>query len=134
MGTDNLPLSISQSSALSVKVQELNLSNQLFSADGAAQSFDRGDIRAVGLGHEHGAGFHRFAVHRDRAGTAVRCFASDVRTGDVQAFAQGVDQQFTRFGQKLLFLAIHRQFDVHLFRHIVLLRLRAGPRASDSPA
>ncbi|TNC88585.1 MAG: hypothetical protein CSH49_11030 [Alcanivorax sp.] len=41
MGTDNLPLSISQSSALSVKVQELNLSNQLFSADGAAQSFDR---------------------------------------------------------------------------------------------
>ena len=41
MRTDNLPTNISQASGLSAKVQDLNLSNQLFGTGDSAQAFDR---------------------------------------------------------------------------------------------
>ena len=81
---------------------------------GAAQTFNGGDVRAVSLGNEHGAGFDRLAVNGNGASATVGRFAADVRTRDVQAFAQRIDQQFARFGQKLVALAVHVEFDVHL--------------------
>src|SRR5258707_5473035 len=43
------------------------------------QALDRGDLRAVGLHREHGAGFDRLAVEVHRAGAAVARIAADMR-------------------------------------------------------
>jgi len=65
----------------------------------AAESFDCRDFCTIGLGHKDGAGFHGFAVHCHRAGAAVRCLAANMRSGDVEFFAQRINQQLARFGQ-----------------------------------
>ena len=81
---------------------------------GAAQTFDGRNVCAVGLGHEHGASFDRLTVDGHSASATVGCFAANVWARDIETFAQRVDQQFARFGQKFMALAVHVEFDVHL--------------------
>ena len=73
-----------------------------------------GDFGTVSLRYEHGTGLYRFAVHGHGASAAMRGLAANVRTGLAQPFAQGVDQQFARFSQELLLLAIHGKSEMFL--------------------
>ena len=92
------------------------------------KTFDGRHVGSVGLCDENGTGFHGFAVHGHGAGPAMRGFAADVRAGDAQPFAQGMDQKFAGFGKKFLFFAVHRHRDVFLVRHGFLLTHAPRPR------
>jgi hypothetical protein len=61
------------------------------------QAFNGGDIGAVRLDGEHGAGFHRVAVDMNDAGTALARIAPDVRTGKTKIFANELRQQRASF-------------------------------------
>lgn len=56
-------------------------------------AFDGGDAGASGLSGQHGAGFHRAAVDLNHAGAALAGIAADMRAGEVQVFAQEMDQK-----------------------------------------
>ena len=79
-----------------------------------AESFDGGDLCAVGLRHKNGAGFNGLAVHRDRAGPTMGGFTAHVWTRDVEFFAQRVDQQFAWLSEEFVIFAVDVKFDVHL--------------------
>ena len=51
-------------------------------------AFDRGDVGAVGLAREHGAGLHRLAVDMDDAGAALAGVAADMGPGEAEVLAQ----------------------------------------------
>src|SRR3546814_15446254 len=53
-------------------------------AVGRRHALDRGDRGTLGLHREDRAGLHRFAVHVDRAGTAVGGLTADVGAGQHQ--------------------------------------------------
>ena len=57
------------------------------------ESFDCGDLTAVRLHGEHGAGLHRLLIEDHRARTAVRRVAPDVRARQPQLIPQEVDEQ-----------------------------------------
>ena len=50
-------------------------------------------LEPCGLSGQHGAGFHRPAVDMDDAGAALAGVAADMGAGQVQIFAQEMDQQ-----------------------------------------
>src|SRR5262249_55618601 len=61
-------------------------------AVGRGHAFDGEEIAALRLHGEHGAGFDRSAVEIDRAGAAMAGVAADMRAGQVQVFAQEMDE------------------------------------------
>ena len=60
------------------------------------QALDRGDLRAVGLHRQHGAGLDRLAVDMHDAGAALAGVAADMGAGQAQLLAQELDQQRAR--------------------------------------
>jgi hypothetical protein len=60
------------------------------------QSLDRGDLRAISLNREHGAGFDGLTVHMYDARAALAGVASDVCAGQIELIAKVVNQQRTR--------------------------------------
>jgi len=60
------------------------------------QAFDGGDLAAVGLDGEHGAGFHGLAVERHSARAADGGLAADMRPGVPGYFAQIMNEQHAR--------------------------------------
>ena len=75
------------------------------------QAFHGGELVAVGLDGEHGAGLHRLSVEEDGAGAAVGGVAPDVRPGQPEVFAQQVHQQKAGLHSGLVLFSIHRHFD-----------------------
>ena len=74
-------------------------------------AFDGGDVGAVGLSDQHGAGFHRPAIDMDDAGAALAGVASDMRAGESEMVAQEMDKQRSVFDIAGDRLAIDCQFD-----------------------
>src|SRR5581483_8516039 len=71
---------------------------------------------AVGLAGQHGAGFHRPAVHVHDAGAALAGVAADMGPREVEVIAQKMDQQRAVLDLDSNGLAVHRQFDC---RHVI---------------
>jgi hypothetical protein len=90
-------------------------------AVGAGQPFDRNDVGAMRLCHEHGAGFHRLPVHVHGTGAAMTGVAADVRTGDPELFAQYMDKQHPRLGENFDLSSVDPQSGLH-FGHCHLPR------------
>ncbi len=59
-------------------------------------SFDRCNGTAVGLGREHGTGFHCPAVENHRACAALARVTTDVSSCESERFAQIMDEERTR--------------------------------------
>jgi len=56
-------------------------------------ALDGGDVRARGLAGQHGAGLYRPAIDMDDAGAALAGVAADMGAGQVQIFAQEMDEK-----------------------------------------
>jgi hypothetical protein len=69
----------------------------------------------VRLHREHGAGFHRLAIHMHDAGAALAGVATHMRAGQANLVAQQLDQQGAFLDSNRLTLAVNRQ--CHL-RHV----------------
>ena len=80
-----------------------------------AQTFDCGDVGAAGLRCKHRAGFDRLAIHVNGARAAMGSFAANVWPGDVQTFAQNVNEQFPRFSQCFHVFAVDLHFEDAFF-------------------
>src|SRR4051794_25513854 len=74
-----------------VIVAERRLHRVQFVALGDA--FDGGDAGARGLSGQHGAGFDRPAVDMDDTGAALAGVAADMGAGQVEVFAEQVDEE-----------------------------------------
>ena len=59
------------------------------------ETFDRRHRRAVRLDGEYGAGLGAAPVHQHRAGAALAGVATHVGAGEVEVFAQEMDEQGT---------------------------------------
>ena len=70
------------------------------------QPFDRGDLAAIGLNRQHGAGLDRLAVEQHGAGAAVRRVAAYVRAGQDQLLADELHEQLARFDFAVEALAV----------------------------
>src|SRR5207302_5489146 len=68
---------------------------------------------AGGLDGKEPAGLHRHAVEEDRARSAGRGVAADLRAGQPQEVAQVVDEEQTRLNVRFDRLAVDPQRDVH---------------------
>src|SRR3546814_16097634 len=101
------------------------------SAVGRRHALDRGDRGTLGLHREDRAGLHRFAVHVDRAGTAVGGLTADVGAGQHLLLAQEVDQQGARLDPRLHLPAVARQPNLRFSHSLVS---RPHPPASPAPA
>ena len=71
------------------------------------QAFDRHDFGAVRLDREDRAGFGASAVDEHRAGAALTRIAADVRAGEVEVFAQEVDEEHAWLHVPFADLAVH---------------------------
>src|SRR5207253_10930071 len=76
------------------------------------QAFHRGDLRALGLDREDGAGLHRLAIEQHRASAAVGGVAADVRAGQAQVLAEQVDEKQSRLDLHAVRSAVDGQLDV----------------------
>ena len=76
------------------------------------QPFDRGDVGAVSLDGEDGAGLGAAAVDEHRARPALARVAADVRSGQEKLLAQEVDEEQSRLHVSFAHLAIDRHRDV----------------------
>src|SRR2546426_5168853 len=76
------------------------------------QAFHRGDLRALGLDREDGAGLHGLAIEQHRAGAAVGGVAADVRAGQAQVLAEQVDEKQSRLDLHAVRSAVDGQLDV----------------------
>src|SRR5438034_8836480 len=76
-------------------------------------ALNRHDFLVAGLDGEHGARFHRSAVHEDGAGAAVGRVAPDMGAGHPQHVPDQVDQQEARLNVSLVLLAVDRELDPH---------------------
>jgi hypothetical protein len=83
---------------------------------GPGDPFDGGDAGAVGLNRETHAALDRHVVHVDGAGAAMAGVATDMRPGEIQLFAQKMDEQGARLDVGLDRLAVDGEGDVML-RH-----------------
>ena len=90
-------------------VAERRLHRVQFVALGDA--LDGGDIGAGGLAGQHGAGFDRAAVDMDDAGAALAGVAADMGAGQVEIFAQEMNEEGPVLDIGGDRLAVHRQFD-----------------------
>ena len=75
-------------------------------------ALDGRDLAAVGLDREHRARLHGAAVEMDGAGAALAGVAADVRAGQVEVLAQGLDEQPSRLDVELPGRPVDRQLDV----------------------
>ena len=73
------------------------------------EPFDRRDLGAVGLNGQDGTALRAAAVEHDRAGAALAGVAPHVRAGQVQLFAQEVDQKRPRFDFSSADSAVNRE-------------------------
>src|SRR5258706_4037773 len=80
------------------------------------QALDRGDLRAVGLHREHGAGFDWLAVEVHRAGAAVARIAAGMRARHPEHFADQVHAQKARLDFRLAHRAVDGYADL-VHRH-----------------
>jgi hypothetical protein len=92
-----------------VIVAERRLHRVQFVALGDA--LDRGDAGASRLARQHGARFDRPAVDMDDTGAALAGIAADMGAGQVQIFAQEMDEEGSVLDIGRDGLAVHRQFD-----------------------
>src|SRR5882762_9814158 len=87
------------------------------------QALDRGDLGAVGLHREHGAGFDRLAVEVHRAGAAMARIAAHVRARHPEHFADKMHEQKARLDFRLAHRAVDGHADL-VHRHGQLLPAR----------
>src|ERR671930_2438621 len=66
------------------------------------QALDRRDLAAVRLDGQHGAGLHGVPVEVDRAGSAHRRVAADLRAGQPDVVAEEIDEQRPRLDLRLV--------------------------------
>jgi hypothetical protein len=74
-------------------------------------AFDGGDVGAVGLADQGGAGFYCAPVDVNDAGAALAGVASDMCAGKSEVIAQQVDQQGSILDIGRYRFAVDRQFD-----------------------
>src|SRR5689334_14370973 len=74
-------------------------------------ALDGGDVRARGLAGQHSAGLYGTAIDMDDAGAALAGVAADMGAGQVQIFAQEMDEKGPVFDFSRDGLAVHGQFD-----------------------
>jgi len=82
-------------------------------AIGGRKPFDGGDAFALRLGQQDVAGFHRTAIHHDRASTALGGIAAHMGAGEPEIFANRVDQKRVIGGFYRDGLAVHRERCLH---------------------
>lgn len=70
------------------------------------ESFNRRNFRSVRLHCEHRAGFHRFAIEKNRASPANTRFAADVSARQPQRVAKVMYKQEARLNPAFMFLSI----------------------------
>jgi hypothetical protein len=70
---------------------------QRVQVSGLTHAFNRGDARAIDLYREHRAGFHGDTIDMNGAGSALAGVATNMRAGQIQGFAQVMDQKRARF-------------------------------------
>ena len=100
------------------------------------QTFDRGDLGAVGLHGKHQTCSSRLAVEQDGAGATDTMFASEVRAGEADVFADHVSKRSTGFNVEGVAQAIDRDVDL-LGAHAVtpiVAAASARPRRVRTPA
>ena len=68
-------------------------------AVGVGDAFDGGDVAALGLHREHGAGLHRHAVDIDGAGAAMGGLAADMGAGEREVLADEMHQERARLDE-----------------------------------
>src|SRR5690348_5076403 len=73
----------------------------------SGKAFDGGDVRAVGLDGEHGAGLHSFAVEENGARTADAGFAADMRAGEAQRVAEIMNKEEAGLDGAFVVLSVH---------------------------
>src|SRR6266508_750360 len=93
------------------------------------QPFHGGDRAAVGLDPEHRAGLDRNAVHKHRAGAAVRSVAADMRAGEPEHAADEMHQEQARLDVGRSLRSIYGHGDLHDAPY----RSRASSRAPARP-
>ena len=77
------------------------------------KAFDRPHLSAVRLDREDRAGFHRLAVEEDRARSAVRRVAANVRSGQAEVLSEEMDKQGARLYRGRPRGAVHGHVDVN---------------------
>jgi hypothetical protein len=84
----------------------------------ARESFDGGDLGAVGLDSQERAGLDGLAIEQDGAGAAQGGFATDMRSGQPAEIAQEMNEQQARLNLVLVRSAIDSNIDgrLHKFR------------------
>src|SRR5882757_9766593 len=110
-------------------VAERGLHRMQFVALGDA--FDGGDIGAVGLSHQHGAGFHCAAIDMHDAGAALAGIATDMGAGQAQMIAQEMDKERPVLDVGRYRLAVYRQFDcrhAETSRYFLVVPIRGTER------
>src|SRR5437588_10939064 len=74
--------------------------------------FDGGDVAAVRLNGQHGAGLHRTTVHQHGAGSTRRGVTTDVRSSQAERLTQEIHEQLARFDVRLLANAVDGDRDM----------------------
>src|SRR5215469_7629409 len=106
-------------------------------AVGIGHAFDGGDLAAIGLHGEHGAGFHRHAVDIDGAGTAMGGLAADMGAGHLQILADEMHEQRARLDEAFDLGAVdlhgHMRFCHYPLRYFARLAARCSARVTMMP-
>jgi hypothetical protein len=71
------------------------------------ETFDGDNVGAVCLDREDGAGLGASPVDEHRAGAALARVAANVCAGEVQVFAQEMDEEHPRLHVSFSYLAVH---------------------------
>src|SRR5262245_66068814 len=95
----------------------------------ARETFDGGDLRALGLHREHEARAHCRAVDQHRAGAADAVLAADMRAGEAEVMAQAVGERQPRLDADFDLFAV--DFESYGHGDLTLLACRALERALD---
>ena len=75
-------------------------------AAAARQTFDRGDLRAIGLRGQHQTGADRRAIDNDSARPAYTVLTADVCPGELKIATERIGQAGARFDVDLDLLAV----------------------------
>src|SRR5262245_47929606 len=95
-----------------------------------AQPFHRGDLVAIGLHAEEGAGLHRKTVEQHGAGPAAGCIAAEVRPGETEHLPDHVNAQRARLDLDEAGFAVDRDFDLPDFHQCLLYLQTREPTSS----
>ena len=110
--------------ALQAVVLHERLLHRVQRAVGVGHALDRADVLAVGLHGEHGAALDRFTVQMDRARTARRGVAADVRAGETGLLTDEVHEQRARLDIVRMRRSVDGDGDFHRIPHVA--RVRTG--------